>query len=541
MYFTVSDYKYHNTKLMFVPREYQIEGCDKISQLYQKGIKRIVRQLPTGAGKTKEFSMLTARFIAKINSGVLILVNREVLAKQTISTLYNDFGIKADAIMAGAKSSGHRQVKVSMVETAFKRLSKDSQYFGKIGLLIVDEAHYGEFKKIYSYFPNSLIIAVTATPVFSTKKDPMKNYFDEIVVGPSVQDIINLGSLVSNETFVIKGVNTKKFGVKNGEYDQHQMGSEYSNYKHVHNTVDAYKKLCNNEKTIIFNCNIEHSKLVMNAFIEAGYTNIRHLDGTEKDPTPTLNWFAKTQGAILCNVMKLTAGFDEPSIINVIANYSTLSLTKWLQSVGRASRPYPNKNVFRIIDMGGNYELHGDWRDDRDWYNIFHNPDRPKEGGGVAPIKMCKECEAIIPAQAMICKECGYIYERTVKYDLIRLEFEKVVSGINTAKIINDTKSANDWQAYFIMEGVALTLLKKKMGNEEITPDIAIMAFEDFENKIKEWRSLMPRKDYKGNPILENGEPVLGMPYSKNIREYACKSFSEKIVKYNKSLLKMVG
>ena len=279
----------------------------------------------------------------------------------------------------------------------------------------------------------------------------------------------------------------------------------------------------------------------MNAFIEAGYTNIRHLDGTEKDPTPTLNWFAKTQGAILCNVMKLTAGFDEPSIINVIANYSTLSLTKWLQSVGRASRPYPNKNVFRIIDMGGNYELHGDWRDDRDWYNIFHNPDRPKEGGGVAPIKMCKECEAIIPAQAMICKECGYIYERTVKYDLIRLEFEKVVSGINTAKIINDTKAANDWQAYFIMEGVALTLLKKKMGNEEITPDIAIMAFEDFESKIKEWRSLMPRKDYKGNPILENGEPVLGMPYSKNIREYAWKSFSEKIVKYNKSLLKMVG
>lgn len=525
---------------MFTPRKYQIEGCDSISQLYQKGIKRIVRQLPTGAGKTKEFSMLTARFIAKINTGVLILVNREVLAKQTAGTLYKDFGINCDTIMAGAKSAGHRQVKVSMVETAHKRLTANAQYFGKVGLLIVDEAHYGEFKKIYEYFPNALIIGVTATPVFSTKKDPMKNYFDEIVVGPSVQDIIDMGSLVPNETFTIKGVNTKSFGVKNGEYDQKQMGVAYANSKHVHNTVAAYQKLCNNEKTIIFNCNIEHSKLVMSAFVDAGYTNIKHLDGTEKDPTPTLNWFARTPGAILCNVMKLTAGFDEPSIINVIANYSTLSLTKWLQSVGRASRPYDGKSVFRIIDMGGNYELHGDWREDRDWYNIFHHPDKPRDGGGIAPIKVCKSCEAIIPAQAIICGECGYKYERTVKYDLIRLEFEKVVSSINIARIISDTKDPTGWQAYFIMEGKALTLLKNNMGREEITPDIAIMAFDDFEPKIKEWRSLMPKKDYKGNPIYLDGVPQLGQPYSKNIRDYAWKSFSEKIGKYNKSILKTV-
>jgi superfamily II DNA or RNA helicase len=79
--------------------------------------------------------------------------------------------------MAGAKSSGHRQVKVSMVETAFNRLKKDPQYFGKVGLLIVDEAHYGEFKKIYEYFPNALIIGVTATPVLFYQKRPYEELF----------------------------------------------------------------------------------------------------------------------------------------------------------------------------------------------------------------------------------------------------------------------------------------------------------------------------------------------------------------------------
>jgi superfamily II DNA or RNA helicase len=523
------------------PRKYQIERCNKIAELYSKGIRRIVSQLVTGGGKTVEFSMLTSRWINKFSSNVLILVNREVLAKQTVNTLYKHFAIKSDLIMAGSKSSGHKQVKVSMVETGYNRIMKNADYFGKVGLLIVDEAHYGEFKKMYDKFPNALIIGVTATPKFSTKKDPMKNYFDEIVVGPAIQEIIDLGSLVPNETFTIKGINTKKFGQKNGEYDGKQMGVEYSNSKHVYNTVRAYEKLCNREKTIVFNCNIEHSKMVTQAFLDSGY-NARHLDGTEsKEKTEnTLRWFANTPDAILCNIMKLTAGFDEPSIINVILNYSTLSLTKYLQSTGRGSRPYLSKYLFRIIDMGGNYELHGDWRQERDWYDIFHNPESVRETSGVAPIKNCAQCDAFIPAQAVVCNECGFIHERTVKYDTVRLEFTKVVNAINTMKILENTKGKNDWQAYFIMEGVAFTMLKNKMEGEEITPDIAAMAFDDFLPKIKEWRAMMPKKDGAGKVIYEEGVHLMGMPMTKNILNYARQSFNKKIEKYNKTILKTV-
>lgn len=864
---------------------------------------------------TIEFSMLTARFIKKFNSNVVILVNREVLLGQTIKTLNNNFGIKADGIMAGARDSGRRQVKVGMVETGFKRIIKKHDFFGKVGLLIVDEAHYGEFKKMYPYFQGALIVAYTATPLFSSKKDPMKNYFDEIVVGPPITELIESGALVPNETHTIKGVDNKKLEVSStGDYDNKKMGQNYSSSKHIHNTVKAYEQFCIGEKTIVFNCNIEHSKLVTQAFLDKGY-NARHLDGTEsKDQVAsTLKWYKNTKDAILCNIMKLTAGFDEPSIINVICNYSTLSLTKWLQCLdseteiltkngfkkhfevndcdivasfnpenkviefapcfnkftrpinpgeqmysidspfvdlrvtdghkllvrnrtryfkykkyqllessevakigqtyeipiagksnnlgvdltdsqlmllgwwladgtickkskririgqsegqpkylhdsirqcieesgykytinrakrtgeyskypdllyysichgqpkkidkhlkgcgdmneyfdknlsdklfsinkrqllillkglnygdgsknkdaywnvqsyqihagrnkifadriqmlcilndikcnisshicrsgygnnsnnevyillikdrnyasikgskedtpsnpikispkkegelvwccstkfetlvtrrngkvsiignctGRGARPineqfiidkqkeyaYPLqiKKFFRIIDMGGNYDLHGDWRDDRDWYDLFHNPEKPRDTSGVAPIKMCSLCEAIIPAQAVICKECGHLHERTTKYDTVKLEFIKVVEAINVAKIVNDTAKSKDWQAYFIMEGVALTMLKRKMDGQEITPDITAMAFEDFQPSIRKWRSLMPQKDGFGNPILENGEPLIGMPMTKNIMEFAWKSWQQKIEKYNKTILKSVG
>jgi len=67
------------------------------------------------------------------------------------------------------------------------------------------------------------------------------------------------------------------------------------------------------------------------------------------------------------------------------------------------------------------------------------------------------------------------------------------------------------------------------------------MAFEDFTPNIKKWRSLMPRKDGLGRPYLdEYGQPLVGMPMTKNIIQFAWKSFHEKIEKYNKSILKAV-
>src|SRR5690606_23535256 len=96
----------------------------------------------------------------------------------------------------------------------------------------------------------------------------------------------------------------------------------------------------------------------------------------------------------------------------------------WLQMTGRGSRPYPGKEYFTIIDMGGNALYHGDWCAERNWKDIFHFPEAPGTGGGVAPVKICVGCEAIIHASVKICPHCGASNASEVQYDDEVVEFE---------------------------------------------------------------------------------------------------------------------
>jgi superfamily II DNA or RNA helicase len=157
-----------------------------------------------------------------------------------------------------------------------------------------------------------------------------------------------MGALVPNRTYHIKNINRKEIAVRAGEFDDKAMGAAYSKPKQVHNTVAGYEKHCLGKKTLVFNCNVEHSKLVTAAFVEAGY-QARHLDATSTDRADAIAWFNATPDAILCNVGILTTGFDSPAVECVIMNKATLSLPLWLQCTGRGSRPFPGKEYFTIL------------------------------------------------------------------------------------------------------------------------------------------------------------------------------------------------
>jgi hypothetical protein len=107
-------------------------------------------------------------------------------------------------------------------------------------------------------------------------------------------------------------------------------------------------------------------------------------------------------------------------------NYSTLSLVKFVQTCGRGSRiiddffidkfqidyPYQleEKKYFDIIDLGENWKRFGDWNDERNWEYIFKYPDEP--GDGIAPVKSCPECEALIHAAMRTCPHCGHVFQK---------------------------------------------------------------------------------------------------------------------------------
>ncbi len=504
-------------------RPYQEDGINNIAHKYGQGIRRIVFQMPTGSGKSLTFAGLIHRYIQRYHKSALICVHREELLNQSRVSLYNGFKINSETIVAGKSHLRKSQVYVAMVETLNNRLKKHEQWADHIGLVIVDEAHVGNHKKIYDYFPNALIIGFTATPLAASKKDPLKNHFDDIVTGPQISELIDNHSLCPNMTYSLKGIEPKKFGIKRGEYDQTQMANEYSRSKNVHNTVAAYRRHCNNEKTIIFNVNIDHSKLVCQAFIDNGY-NCKHIDGSEDKVSRAkiFQWFKNTPDAILCNVGVATTGFDEPTIKNVIVNKSTLSLPLFLQMTGRASRPAPGKDFFRIIDMGANAKMHGDWSLDRNWNDIFFYPDRPSKGGGVPPMKECDSCEALLHTRTMTCPHCGHIHEVTESYDMVAPDFELLVSRINVKKYHDEAteRGHKPFKPFFDILNTSVTILKHRTNGMDLNYSDMEDAFKSFEVKVGEWCKLD------------------GRPFGKSIKKFAKEQWMKKVSEmYGKQLI----
>lgn len=477
-------------------QEEQINLCSK--ELLIKD--RVLMQLPTGGGKTVEFCMIAQRYVRSSSKSVLILVHRQELMRQAAKTIQKVTGIKPHLITSKTNQWHLSRIYIGMVESTVKRLN----LFNEIGLVIIDESHIANFNKIHNIFISEKILGFSATPISSSKKEPLNKYYQSIIVGPQIKELIKNGFLAQNITRCPKVVvDATRFEIdrRKGDYNEHQMAEEYKQSKHIINTVDYYFRFCFGKKTIIFNVNKEHSKAVNDALVFCGH-NSRHLDSDSSDEerAEILEWYSVTDNAILCNVMIATVGFDEPTIINVILNFATLSLVKFIQCCGRGSRKIDGKDFFNIIDMGGNAIRFGDWSDDRDWEYIFNNPDQP--GDGVAPVKTCPSCEGLVHAATRVCpltnidgEFCGYEFERKKEKDEQDLsEVVVITKGIDVEYLIKKNKNKYEYFTFMQMaEGVVRNMHEQ---NSEITEEIYEKYYNAYYNLCIDWfRKTLAGKD----------------------------------------------
>lgn len=473
-------------------RPYQKKSIDRIIKHYANGVNSVVFQLATGSGKTITSCALINRYIQKNTKNVLFLVHREELLTQFRRTMLEQHDIEPQAIMAGARYRNPKfQIYVSMVETANNRLKKTPKWFGDVGMLIVDECHIGSFNKVLQYFPNAFIVGLTATPLTASRKRPLKSMYQEIVCGIDTPELIKAGALMPNITYHIKNdIRRESFKIKNGEFDTTAMFMEYSKGKHIENCVKAYEEKVLGKKTLVFNCNVRHSEMVNDAFLSKGYRS-KHLDGTtdKAERAKILKWFKDTPNAILQNIGVLTAGFDEPSVECIIMNRSTMSLPLWLQCTGRGSRPSFLKESFTIIDLGSNAITHGDWSDARDWAQLFHNPPKPGDKKtGLAPVKFCVECDAIIAVSANVCEFCGAEQpKKKVNYDKDDVALVMLNNSLHLAETNEKVKQngSNPYSTLHIIKGKIIADAKKQ--GVEMNDTIAYNLLGAYQEEVRKW------------------------------------------------------
>ncbi len=357
---------------------YQKGAIDKIFKYFDEAPEdyHLLYQLPTGGGKTVIFSEMVRQYLKHHTKRVLIMTHRIELIKQT-SRMLTEFGVVNKVVSSTANLDDQMEYKcfVAMVETLNNRLNEDKLDISDIGLVIIDEAHYNAFNKLFKFFEKSFILGVTATPLSSNINLPMKGNYDELIVGESISSLIEHKFLARAELYSYNVGLTSLVVGSNGDYTVKSSDDLYTNNEMLSKLVSAYEEVSKGKKTLIFNNGINTSLYVYETFKAAGYS-VAHLDNnnSKKERRAILKWFKETPDAILTSVSILTTGFDEPSVESIILNRATRSLTLYYQMIGRGSRILNDKEKFTVIDLGNNYHRFGPWGSDLDWYKIFKYP-----------------------------------------------------------------------------------------------------------------------------------------------------------------------
>ncbi len=454
----------------------------------------LLYQLPTGGGKTVIFSEIARRFIEKTNKKVLILTHRIELSRQT-SKMLTEFGVKTKIIDSKVKELEDQEdydCFVAMVETLNNRLNDEVIKFPKVGLVIVDEAHYNSFRKLFHFFEECTMIGVTATPLSSNINLPMKDIYDELLVGHPIEYLIENGFLAKANTYSYDvGLGTLKIGI-NGDYTVKSSELLYTNALMQGKLLHAYKERAEGRKTLIFNNGINTSRQVLENFKDAKIP-IRHIDSliSKSERVDALEWFKNTPGAVITSVGILTTGFDEPSIETIVLNRATRSPTLYYQMIGRGSRIWTNKKEFEVIDLGNNVARFGLWEAPVDWQKIFQFPTEYLES-----IISDEEIERYFVYRMPQAVKARFSKSEDISFD-IKAAYEEVKKeGVKSAHVMEKSRSQH---------------LKMVLDNAEDLPEaleLSKLLYEDIDDRIRRYAYLIANStrnyrdwlsdDYKG-------------------------------------------
>jgi superfamily II DNA or RNA helicase len=323
-------------------RPYQI---DIINQTIQTNASTLI-QVPTGGGKTviaKEIALtLTAR-----DQHVLFIAPKIILMDQTADVFK---GMKPHIVHGNNKYDPNHHILISTIQTAVNRKDLNPD------VIIVDEVHHGysgkNLEELKLAHPNSRIIGLSATPY--DKDGVLLKGFDIVLDDYDVDYMIENGYLVHIEAFTAVHQNLSNIRIVAGDYDKAELGKLMGNRNAVLEVVNATKeRIEKSKKTIVFAVDINHAKLLTEAYKQAGLmTNVLHSEQDKQEQKNIIEHFKKGHLKILVSVLMLTTGFDVPDTDTAVIARPTKSQNLYKQMVGRIMRLSPGKTHGTLLDCG---------------------------------------------------------------------------------------------------------------------------------------------------------------------------------------------
>lgn len=391
-------------------RTYQQQGVEAIRAAFRR-CKRVLYVAPTGSGKTVLFSYI-GKAMTDTDKRVYILVHRAELVDQVCRTL-DEFGVKYGVIAAGTEPRAAR-VQVASVFTLVNRI----QNYPEPDLIIVDEAHHaaaGSWDRVFAHWRRAFVLGVTATPIRLDGKS-LGGSFDEMVLGPTVSDLMATGALSAYRIYMPPTA-LGKMRMRFGDYVKLDTEREMNKPKLIGDAVDHYSRLALGKRAIAFCTSLEHASNTESEFRSAGFRAAR-IDGSMErgERRQLVQSFARGQMDVLTSCDLISEGFDIPAAKCAILMRPTASLGLYRQQVGRVLRPDDGDAI--ILDHAGNALRHGLPDDEIDWTLDDEHNGRRRAKSEAQSVRLCGQCYAANKSGTMVCLYCGWqwpVASRTVK------------------------------------------------------------------------------------------------------------------------------
>ena len=305
----------------------------------------------------------------------------------------------------------------------------------KPSLIIIDEAHHAvakTYKEVMDAYPEARKLGLTATPCRLNRRG-FTDLFDVLLQSWSVKKFIADGWLSLYDYMSIREdsddwrvVSSLKKRGADGDFSLNEMSEKLNVLPSIERLCDTILRYAPDKKGITYAIDIAHAERIAQYYREHGLNAAAISSKTPPEERKQLiEWFRntnshespedsntnyhelptnlstnchelssncrqfkiqnskiqnrlcrqfKTQNSklkILITVDLFGEGFDCPDVEFIQLARPTLSLSKYLQQVGRGMRVFDGKKYCLILDNVGLYRLFGLPSDDRDWQAMF--------------------------------------------------------------------------------------------------------------------------------------------------------------------------
>lgn len=430
-------------------RPYQQKVRDGIEHGWSSGSKNMLAVLPTGAGKTVLFSSILAdepgascaiahrqELVSQISLALARnRVRHRIIGPQSVVKLI----VRLHMEEVGASYyDANAKCAVAGVDTLVRRGEQLAAWLPTVKLWVQDEAHHlirdNKWGKAAMMFPNARGLGVTATP---SRADGMglgrhaDGVMDGMVVGPSMRELITMGSLTDYKLFAPKSdfdrsSLSKSISKITGEVSAHESSKAVSTSslvahaekgQVVGDVVRTYRKLLDGLLTIVFAPDMITGGQLEKEYNAAGIpAKLVRGDMGDDERIGSIRKFRKREYLVLINIALFDEGFDLPAIQAVQDVAATESFGRFVQRAGRMLRLMDGKEFGIYVDHVGNIARHATvvHYADQSRVEICHREwtldRRERRSAGKSEVndtRTCNTCTGTFPRFLDACPYCG--------------------------------------------------------------------------------------------------------------------------------------